>query len=136
MEIVPNFENGEDPDRLVMECQECGDLQFLDDENTVVFLPEPSGDTPEPHFNSYVKCHNDCEPTIYEIAPDHIQYYGYLTNWYNHEGKIPEIQLKGILLGVVEVEGSTWDEKLLAEIQYAEPWEYANDHEQKRWSNT
>lgn len=117
--------------KLYIECEDCGENIILESNNTIIFQ------APDDSFYHYTKCINDCESNVGEIRPDLIHYFNYFEHWYDKDGnKISELQLGGIILGeTVEVEYiPTWDEILLAQIQYAEAFEFANDYELKRWA--
>ena len=119
---------------IVNRCDECGNHTFLNDKNTIMFQGEDN------KWYAYVRCDNECDPETIEITPDVIEYFSYLTNWYTQEGKVSDVEWTGVVLGQAAVSESvevidvpTWEQITLAQIQYAEPFEYANDHEHKRW---
>lgn len=121
-EPTPEFES-----EIINECHECHEQMPLDDSNTIMFQGNNN------QWYAYVQCDNECEPETIEISPQIIQFFGYLSNWYAQDGKVEDMELKGVILEPVEAESRAhdWGEAMLEFLQKYDPqaWEFS-----KRWA--
>lgn len=120
---MEGFPSPEGEEHLLNQCPECELYTELTDDNTIIFQAEDGS------WNAYVRCDNGCDPETMEISPHTMAFFGYLTNWYTQEGKIDDLQIKGVLLGEVEVievvETPPLEQQWDNFINYVEPWEIA-----------
>lgn len=122
MEHEPNHES-----ISAFECQQCGRLQEISDNNTILFLADDVDEYDEvvEKLFAYITCESgECDPITEEITPDMQHFVSHLNSYYDKSGekvtKLDEV--------IVVKEWYDYMADFLATYQ-PEPWEFNTRHD-------